>query len=695
MADKFRNTFAIAISFTDGEIPTAAKMSGIASQAKTGQSLIELALGDIWNQSGDSIINNTSKTTNALMIPNIGRYLGSSRHLSPRIPRVTGVNEYTFDFTAFAGGHEAVLTFPPSPGESFTWAGVGTGPTGDPVSTLGAVNASGTWYCNTTNGYCYFFDAIAATWQVTYVPMVNGDTQTENFFNIIPDMDTDSNYDFQSVKIEYVNGTNNAEGYYIYLPPRGPLNTRRYTKNDNKRRAPQDNTHSPTHTGNYDTTPTTGNYLMWQDDSVDATTTGAYATHYRYNLPSIITDEWSSGARIPQGFIYLWDPTSSGTILDGLVFRAESAGTPRTWMFKVTGSALDSYLATSTGTAKYPTANLQSTSHAAAKYPSGGLRVVIVGSDISTCLSDLLYRFMTHNHSDDNYNDGLPTYPVKHGSLLDNFDPRDAGTRPYIDPSTLDNDHHPQYLHRKGLDASARDQYSNGMMGNLYFPGDNGNSIVDALTSDSFGCVFGSSTTGPKLYYTTTSDRMSFSSKSLKLEEAGAVYLQGSQSTKWIWIDLFACSSWSGSQTNLSYTWDSGNNEPYIEYENISPAAVVFEISDWPEAMATLHTIQLDWTQGGVNPISAYFYQSTWPATSGSNRTNFQMLRSGGAPNYLESPGAGRALTSYSLLSSGSAWTHATDKMLMLINFAQAGDRLYGCRLQVTYTTVSKWAAVS
>jgi len=53
MADKFRRTFPLAITFSDGELPTNQKLTSLANQARNGLGVIESAIGDLWNHSTD------------------------------------------------------------------------------------------------------------------------------------------------------------------------------------------------------------------------------------------------------------------------------------------------------------------------------------------------------------------------------------------------------------------------------------------------------------------------------------------------------------------------------------------------------------------------------------------------------------------------------------------------------------------
>lgn len=482
LSDKLRNSYPIAVDFVDGELPTSNKMSALGRQSKFGQNLIQHAIGDVWNQSGDPVINSISIHENALMIPNLARYIGSTRNTSPYIPALPNIEKYTYafadDVTDYAphAAHEATLDFPvESLSTSFAWAGA-TAPTGSPQPGKDYVNATGKWYVNRETGNCFFYDTIASDWKLTYEPVVDGDIDSDATFNIIPDPDTLSSYDFQGVKIEYFNNIDNSQGYKIYLPPRGPLNTRQL------RRSPQT-------TDNYGTA--IGDKKFWLDDGETAPDTGVFAEHYRYNVPKILSNNWSANDVIPTGLVFLWDQLNTGTVIDGVTLRAENAGTPKTWMFIASGTRLDGWL--STYDTIYSDAMLQSSSHDAAYYPSDGLRVITVGQDVSRSIAKMIQHLYDHDHSS-SYS--MPSNQIDHRALKSLFYTQNlGGGYPKLDASAMAiGDDHPQYLHRWNFSDGAtytRDKYHNAMLGDLIIsstdPTDNYLNTAD----DSYKLYFG------------------------------------------------------------------------------------------------------------------------------------------------------------------------------------------------------------
>ena len=88
--DKFRKTSPLSITFSDGEQPTGQKLTALATQARQSTALLESAIGDPWNQSGDSTL-----TDDHLQIPNLARMLGQNKFLSPSLYPGTVTFRYT------------------------------------------------------------------------------------------------------------------------------------------------------------------------------------------------------------------------------------------------------------------------------------------------------------------------------------------------------------------------------------------------------------------------------------------------------------------------------------------------------------------------------------------------------------------------------------------------------------------------
>jgi hypothetical protein len=242
--------------------------------------------------------------------------------------------------------------------------------------------------------------------------------------------------------------------------------------------------------------------LFWQhyDNAgtpVDATT-GSYAQHYRYALPKVLSDNWSAASTLPAGFIYLWDHSQTGTLIEGLVFTAENAVAPSTYILIASGAALDtwitSYMDTAYSACGGSAALTQRDNHDPTYYPANGLRVVTVGNPLSANLSQTTKTLLDHDHGSAN---SQPGKPVDHGSLTSNFHDDDDYSGIVFYPSTILNDWHPQYLHRGGY--GGRDSYGNGMLGNLLMNSSNSASNYQNISADSRSILFGHPTTGPQL----------------------------------------------------------------------------------------------------------------------------------------------------------------------------------------------------
>jgi len=507
-----RTAFPISVNFYDGEMPTGAKLRGLARQAKNGLSIVEYALGDLWNQGGDSFLSEGGTSTdNAVMIANLARYIGSPRLTSPRIPYLDVLNTYTHLFyvgDGFVGTQEAYLTFPPTGGSSYAWAG---GATFDatPKATKGEVISGTHWYVNTTTGYCYFGSQLANGYKVTFTPDTTKvtDQDTTSHFNIIPSPYTNTGWSFRGCKIAYTNNTNNSQGYVIYFPPRGPLDWHVLD------RGPQDSfLHG--NSDNYDSTPDSATNLMfWQDPTVDAATNASTASHYRYQLPYALQNSvyFDVSATLPVGFVHLWDHYVTQTIITGITIALDSSA--HTWAIVVSGSAMETWVTNNLKTCDYPADSLtKRDDHDPSYYPANGLRVITTGSSLSDLFSSMLQKFYNHDHGSGS---SLVTKPISHNDLFNMF--KYSSQYPFL-PSKWQNDDHPQYLHRAGtssIDTNTRDPYKNGMFYNMLLLSTDDTTYYQNLAADSMGIWFGQTILGPYLSYNVTHDALTLINKPL------------------------------------------------------------------------------------------------------------------------------------------------------------------------------------
>ncbi len=513
--DKLRTAFPISVSFSDGELPTAAKLRGLARQSKQSASIFEYAIGDLWNQSGDGLL--STSNNNALMIPNLARFLGATRYANPRVPYLPNLNTYTHKFYSGDGYTDTCfgqLSLLPDPGTTYVWTGASSPST--LVASADLVTNSTEFYVDSVTGLCVTYSVIESGWTITYTPNTTAgvDQLTTSTYNVIPDPDTSVSYGFRGCKIAYANGTNNSAGYVIYLPPRGPLHTRTLDL------GPQSPYDPSVNTANTSDTPDNPTYLtFWQSGTEEAATETTCAPHYRYNLPECITSSWTTASQaLPTGLIYLWDHSVTGTIIEGLSYYAPSDASLPTWYFVVSGAALDTWVTNNLETAGYPSDALtRLNAHDPELYPANGLRVITVGSDVSSLVGTLLQKLYDHDHGSGT---GLHTKLVSHGALLNSYSTSDNGT--YV-ASAWENDWHPQYVHRGGIGSTTvRDSRKGGMFGDLLFLS---TSNSEDLSANSHGIRFGHSVTGPYLYYLRSADSLIAANKSLTIHKGA--YLVG------------------------------------------------------------------------------------------------------------------------------------------------------------------------
>ena len=456
--DKLRRTYPLSIVFATGELPTAAKLSGISTQSRNALGIIERAIGDIWNQAGDTILSPSSSITgNALHITNIGRSIGRMSLLNQVIPGVrSSIELYDDDIMSseYAGQTQGWLHYAPASGTTFTLAGtVSPLVQGQEKASPYEVDTAGDWHIDTT-GKLYSFSKIPIGLRVKYKPSITPDVNTTQSWNIIPDPSTWSG-NYQGVKISFANDTNNSTGYHIWLPPRKPMNssTRIFSK------SPSDNNDNTT------ATPDTGSKVFFQDTASDAALVNAI--HYRYNFPSELVNG-TAGEIIPEGAIYLWDE-QTGTIIEGCSYFVPADSAHKAFKIRVTGSDLPNVF----GTIKVgvPTATDSITdddTHSPTDYVSR-FKVIVPGATVAQSLARLTRLFFDHTHR--NIESSL--LPVSHDELADvltppydvDINPDYPSAVPSFPPSRWLHDSHPQYLHRGGSTdgdiATSRDAYDN------------------------------------------------------------------------------------------------------------------------------------------------------------------------------------------------------------------------------------------
>jgi hypothetical protein len=484
MADRFRRTFPIAVKFSKGEIPPAEKLDGLSSQARNGLNIVEQAIGDIWNQSGDPVLSPIADpTSNALFIPNIARALGSLSSVSPRFPSqgITAMPAYKETISA-QGKKEAFLHLPPVTPSTITLGGsFAPLALGGYRATLKDIDATGEWNVD-TRGRITTFDPMPASFTMTYTPVTSfSDVATSATYNVIPDKASWSGA-YAGLKVSYVNDMDGTAGYLLFLPPRmSTSSSLTYF--------------TPDITNNTTATPDSGSLTYWQSGAANA----SLQAHYRYNLPPVLS-ALTPGTTIPVGFLYLWDNTRS-TIVEGVVFKVPSSQSAY-YVLEASGIELDTLFlpdVTSSG------------SQVPGDYKARW-KIITIGSSVASSVSAIANRFGSHSHK---ASDGVGSRPVSHNDLADVFTPAyNASTNPNY-PSTghdlfnsyWSGDDHPQYLHRKGFqnNSTKRDMLDNAMLGDLVIAPKPSFGLTNALhiNDDSYAIRFGE-ILGPRISFRVT-----------------------------------------------------------------------------------------------------------------------------------------------------------------------------------------------
>jgi len=472
--DKLRRTATLTITFADGEQPTAHKVTAINHQLRAATNTIEKAVGDLWNQSGDSLL-----FTFPLQLPNLARTIGQNKYLNPCFYPVDEDFIYVDNIgTKFAGQNEIYLQFKPKSATIAITAGT-------TLTSLKSnkydVDATGDYWVDVDTGRLISFDALVAADEVSYtVDTTEWNTRTETLPGVIPDP---RQADYTSCKI-----SQSGAKYYIHLPPRCPLSHASATDFDN---GPFDGWSLPERyppvgdlSDNYDATVATeGSKHLWQDP----TTSALVDAFYRYSLPKELKAQLSAmteGDTLPAGFLYLWD-RGSGTIIADAVFKRGPDAT-KEWVFEVSSSAVSF-------------ASDVTTDETEVSYNQTDYVVIAVGSPLARSFWTLSNAFMNHTHG----NEGDFSSLMEHSKLTNLNPPPSAYTGsnhnnqyptdvPAWAPSRWAHDDHISLLSRAGSPGTSggrnRDVNDNAMLGNLVMASTvavDGNYLNDSANSRS------------------------------------------------------------------------------------------------------------------------------------------------------------------------------------------------------------------
>ncbi len=436
MTDKFRRTHPLNIVVAAGEAPTGAKLTAIASQARTGARVLEKAVGDLWNQSGDTVLSDWP-----LQLPNLARVVGENKWLNPVLYPVSQSFTYRDNVgTKFQYQTRGYLQFKPS---TFASASAVSGSTNltNKVATKALVLAAGDWTVDVEDGEFFSFSALATTDKIDYTVDSSTWAVTDATVpGVIPDP---RQTEFTSCRLSTALGL-----YYIHLPPRRPLTLTGFDRPDR---------YPPTTDVADNEATSISPYKLWQSE-----TTALADAHYRYYFPKEIDDiiaSLSTGADIPEGFLYLWNQDTN-TIVEDATFRKSSLGN---WVLEFTA----------------PSQNLASkvsTNENAASYNSTKYSIITVGSPLARSVYTLNKVLLSGAHG----NTGDLGSLISHSSLLNQNPPNSSypghsstypTTVPAWAPSRWEMDDHVSLLSRAGSQGISggryRDANDNAMLGDL------------------------------------------------------------------------------------------------------------------------------------------------------------------------------------------------------------------------------------
>ena len=494
MSDQFRVTFPIPISFASGEQPSNVKLNSIATQSKNGLALVERALGDLWTQSGDNIMDGEP-----LQITNLARIVGQQKASNALMQKpnleVSEVIQYAQSVVSQDGQTEIHLDFVPENTSVLTTSLYNV----DFFNAVArdSIAADDDYHLDTINGIIYLgleldssnfntpgvieYEVLATNWPT--------DGSSESAYNVIPHPDMET--DWKGIK--FVRRDTNK--YLAYLPPRRPLTSGaseigKIPRASNNSVLPAA---SPVHRYWY---TDVSNWTNPVDITADASSLAiATAKRYRHRLPELLDTTVTSGAlgtQLPTGSLYLWDETNN-TILEGITYRvpetdvAYTGGSRPGWVIQIEGAILDNLLEgvyDSTLLTDDPADYIQRFS------------LITVGEGVSEKTETLSKVLITGGSLGilprDKHVQLLGLNPVNRGG---------ADTFAAFPATYRVGDDHSYLLSREGstqISGAERDRYNNAMLGDLLFGSSSSSTNYQNLTASSQKAVWGSMA-GPDL----------------------------------------------------------------------------------------------------------------------------------------------------------------------------------------------------
>lgn len=436
MADKFRKTSPLRITFGAAEQPSYSKLTILAEQSRNGATLLEKAIGDPWGQSGDSTL-----YSYPIQLTNLARSIGEAKYMNPAL----FYSGETFRFyerigTKYIGQNEGYL--------KYNTSGSVTQVVGTSFTTLVVeerlVNTAGEFWYDPSTGRFKTYTAIESSDVIYYDvdPTDNWYFEQDVLPAVIPDPRQPA---FTGCRLE-----KNGGDYVLHLPPRIAITSAYWRGLERPTSYPTDAELSI----NYGTVSTSP-YSMFQDPTVNALSTA----HYRYPLPNELSG-LAPGESIPEGFMYLWDQTNS-TIVEDITFVIRA----NAWEFDIITTTQNAFL---DARADAPGDETESS------YNNPALSLIISSASLTKAHSTLLASFLNHEHN----GKGTLERPLSHNSLEGMNPPTSAYSgHPSSYPSYLPtwvssnwaNDPHTALLNRAGaqLGSTTRDRYNNAMLGHF------------------------------------------------------------------------------------------------------------------------------------------------------------------------------------------------------------------------------------
>lgn len=480
MTDKFRRTFPLKITFSQGERPSNQKLTAVSEQSRNAMALIEQAVGDIWNQSGDTVL-----TSYPLLIPTIARMIGQNKYLNPVIYPMDGDFEFTESIgEKYIGRNEFHLTYKPKDGTAASITCTGTSISGSPQTNERDVDASGEYWVDNNTGRFRSYVALSGNETITYtVDTTEWIIGEETLPGVIPDP---RQADFTSCRIE-----ESGAKFYVHLPPRLPLTL----DSDRERPASYPSSLSSEITAN-SASDVSSPQKFWQQSTINALT-GAGSAHYRYALPTELQAAFAGGdiaqgEEIPKGFLYLYD-ADNDVLLEDVVFKRPLTGDTG-YTLEVSSDTFD--FSTVTG----------SDDESETTYNASGLILVTCGSPLSRILWSLMSTLFKHKHEKGQTLDATVSHsdlddtnpPSADYAIGDGHNTRYPTHLPSWFPSNWSYDVHTSLLSRAGAQtdfAKERDKFNNAMLGHLILANadtsGSENYLDSSCPNDSFKLYFG------------------------------------------------------------------------------------------------------------------------------------------------------------------------------------------------------------